>query len=163
MIKVLFENKRKTISLKTLIYDLALYGPLSALLINLFESLLTLSKPKLHEIIFYTLIINICFIVYKLFHFFKIHVERIELNYNTKTVSVQQVRFINSSIKKEVQLEKAIISDIRHFPFMSFSFFNYFKIKDQQSCIKISTAGHGKKEIDLDEIYSEIKDIQKCI
>ncbi|CAM1341941.1 hypothetical protein [Tenacibaculum amylolyticum] len=94
-----------------------------------------------------------------LFYNNKTHLESIVLNLDENKLIIKQVRLLKSSTKIVMNLDEITISEIKHPPFSSFSFFNHFTVKDQQSKINISTAGHGNKEINLDEIHKRLNQI----
>ncbi|WP_141677700.1 hypothetical protein [Tenacibaculum soleae] len=55
------------------------------------------------------------------------------------------------------------ISNIKYLPASWFSLENYFWISDSHSKIKISTAGHENKEININEIHAELNNIQQRV
>lgn len=161
--KTLFENYIAKIDTNRLMKDIFINAIISALIFSLFISFLTWTKPNINEILIFILI----FVILKLFQFLKHnyrnHLERISLDNENGKIIINHIR---PSIKKTetvMNFKEIRISNIRHMPVSWFSLENYFWIYDNYSKIKISTVGHENKEININEIHSELNNIQQSV
>lgn len=158
--KILFENKRNKITFKTIIRNLFIKIPILVLITSLFKSLLSWTKPEISEILIFFLIFNIIVLIQTLIHNYKNHLESITLDYEENKLILKYVKLSKNSTETVIKLNQIKVSEIKHMPISWVSFTNYFWVSDMKSKIKISTAGHGIKEIELDEIHTELNTIQ---
>ncbi|MCF2874772.1 MULTISPECIES: hypothetical protein [unclassified Tenacibaculum] len=158
--KILFENKRNKITFKTIIRNLFIKIPILILITSLFKSLLSWEKPEISEILLLFLIFNIIVLIQTLIHNYKNHLESITLDYEENKLILKYIKLSKNSTETVIKLNQIKVSEIKHMPISWFSFTNYFWVSDIKSKIKISTAGHGNKEIELDEIHKELSNIQ---
>ncbi|WP_157662541.1 hypothetical protein [Winogradskyella sp. PC-19] len=141
--------------------DIFINAPISALIFSLFISILTWTKPNINQILIFILVFAILKSFKTLKHNYRNHLERILLDYENGKIIINQIR---PSIKKTetiINYKEIRISEIRHIPISWFSFENYFWISDKYSKIKISTASNENREININEIYSELKNLQQ--
>ncbi len=153
---VLFINKKESNTFKEIIRDIIITVPIAVFLFSFFKSLITWSKPELHEIINYLIIFEVGIILKIAFQIFKNHLESIVFNSDENKLIITQIKPLKTTTKTIFKLDQLEISEIKHFPFSSFAISNYFILKNTHAKIKISTAGHEKKEIDLHEIHKTI-------
>lgn len=154
--KILFENKKKTITLKSIMWSVFIKVPIYCTLFLLLFSLFTWSKPNLNEIIKSFFILAIIYVYRLTLFIFKSHLESITLNHKEKKLIIRRLKAFKSPTKTVFKLNEFKISEIKYFPFKSFAFYNYFIIEDKYSKVKLSTSGHKNKEINLQDIYKEL-------
>ncbi|WP_143032779.1 hypothetical protein [Tenacibaculum sp. MAR_2010_89] len=89
--------------------------------------------------------------------------ERISLDNENGKIIINHIRPSIKGTETVMNFKEIRISNIRHMPVSWFSLENYFWISDNYSKIKISTAGHKNKEININKIYSELNNIQQSV
>ncbi|SNR14727.1 hypothetical protein [Tenacibaculum jejuense] len=161
--KTLFENHIIKIDTNRLIKDIFINATISALIFSLFISILTWTKPNINKVLIFILVFVIIRLLKSLKHNYRNHLERISLdNENGKII----INHIKPSIKQTetiMSFKEIRVSKIKHMPFSWFSLENYFWISDNYSKIKISTCGHENREININEIHSELNNIQQNV
>ncbi|WP_299626691.1 hypothetical protein [uncultured Tenacibaculum sp.] len=156
--KILFENAKERISYKSLLLNMILKAPiiLFAILLN---SLLTWSLPKPDSVIIFLIVYCTLIIVSFFIYNYRTHLTALSLDQDKKQLIAKHIKPAKKSSETIINLKDVKISEIKHMPFSSLSFFNYFLISDKQSIVKISTAGHGNKEINLKKIHTELSNL----
>lgn len=161
--KTLFENYITKIDLNRLIKDIFIGAPISALIFSLFISILTWTKPNTNRVLIFILIFAILKLFKTLKHNYRNHLEKISLDYENGKIIINHIK---PSIKKTetiMELKEVKVSEIKFMPISWFSYENYFWISDKNSKIRISTAGHEKREINLNKIHSELNNLQQYL
>ncbi|WP_299157584.1 hypothetical protein [uncultured Tenacibaculum sp.] len=161
--KTLFENKKNKIKYNRLLKSMLISVPISALIFSFFKSFLSWTKPEIKEILIFILILGILKLGEALIHNYRNHLESITLDYENEKIMFSHVVLSKENTKTTMELKEIKISEIKHVPVSWFSFINYFWISDEKSKIKISTAGHENKDIILNKIHSELKNIQQNV
>ncbi|CAL2095718.1 conserved protein of unknown function [Tenacibaculum sp. 190524A02b] len=157
--KTLFENSITKIGMNRLMKDLFINAPVSALIFISFISIVTWTKPNINWILIFILVFVLLKLFRTLIHNYRNHLEKISIDYENEKIIINHIRPSTKKTKTVMNLKEIKISEIKHVPISWFSFENYFWISDQYSKIKISTAGHEKREINLNDIYSELSNM----
>lgn len=158
--KTLFENKKNKIDFNKLLKDILIKAPISGLIFSIFKFIMTWTKPTINEILIFILILSILKLIKFLIHNYRNHLESISIDFEKEKIIFNHVRPSKKRTLTVMNLEEIKVSKIKYLPISWFSFVNYLWVSDEKSEIKISTAGHKNKEINLVEIHSKLKKIQ---
>ena len=159
--KTLFENYITKIDTNRILKDIFINAIISAVIFSLLISILTWTKPNINRVLIFILIFAILKLFQSLKHNYRNHLERIFIDYENGKIIINHIR---PSIKKTetvMNFKELKVSNIRYMPVPWFSLENYFWLSDNYSKIKISTAGHESKEININELHSELNNIQQ--
>ncbi|OCK42394.1 hypothetical protein BA195_13980 [Tenacibaculum soleae] len=161
--KILFENYITKIDTNRLIKHIFINAIISALIFSLFISILTWTKPNINRILIFILIFVILKLFQSLKHNYRNHLERISLDNENGKIIINHIRPSKKRTETVMNFKEIKISNIKYLPASWFSLENYFWISDSHSKIKISTAGHENKEININEIHAELNNIQQRV
>ncbi len=139
--------------------DIFINAPILALIFILLVSILTWTKPDLNRLFIFISIFAIAKLFQALKHNYRNHLEKISLDSNNGKIIINHYKPVNKRTEIIMDLKEIEISEIKNIPISWFSFENYFFISDKSSRIKISTAGLKNREINLNEIHSELRNI----
>ena len=158
--KTLFENKKNKIDFNKLLKDILSNAPISVLIFSILKFIITWTKPTINEILIFILIFAIFKLIKFLIHHYRNHLESISIDFENEKIIFNHVKPSKNKTLTVMNLEEIKVSKIKHIPISWFSFVNYLWISDEKSEIKISTAGHENKKINLVGIHSKLKKIQ---
>ena len=158
--KTIFENYITKIGLNRLMKEIFINAPISAFIFIFFTSILTWTKPDMKRILIFIAV----FVILKLFRIliynYRNHLEKISLDYENGKLIINHIRPSTKKTETIMDLEEIKVSKIKYIPISWFSFENYFFISGKNSKIKISTAGHENRELNLNEIHFELSNIK---
>jgi hypothetical protein len=161
--KILFEKNINKINLNRLMKDVLINAPISAFIFSLLIFFLTWTKPDINQILIFILVFAILKSMRTLIYNYRKHLERISLDYEKRTIIINQIRPSKKKTETIMDFNEIKVSKIKYMPISWFSVINYFWISDKRSKVKISTLGHENKEINLNEIHLELNNIQQGI
>ncbi|TCI85080.1 hypothetical protein [Tenacibaculum sp. M341] len=157
--RVLYKNKKKVLEVRDVLKSMFINVPVSAVLISLFYSLLTWSKPEFSDIMRYILYLEVGTIIIIFFSVNKKRLKRICIDHDNQKLLISQFNFLKFSKELEFDLNSLKLSEIKHMPISSFAIYNFFLIENSQIQVKIKTS--DLEFYEFDQIYEELKKVNR--
>lgn len=154
--ELVFENENKAPTYRDIKETILVNIPLLAIKSYLLYSLLLWTKPELIGFIKCLLLLETMYCVKLIFGLKTKHIRSIHIDTDKEALIITHYNFFDPSIETIFKGNTIKISEVRHMPVSSFSFYNFYTIQDHQSKVKIRSSAFKDEGSDFENIYTKL-------
>lgn len=152
--KKIFKNNRR-LKYTDFINQFFILIPI-ALFWSLLIDLITWSKPEVMDIIKFIIIFKFAIIIKIFIYISRVKLDSIYIDYDNQSLVINKFLGFNSCRKTSLKLDELVVSKINHSPFISFTLFVSFIIKDNKNQVKLSSTCYYIHEKDIRVIHKKL-------